>query len=80
MNFYNGLLAAGAISLLPFAAGAATFYEDQGLQSDLNPVRMERSQLSSITDGNPNTFFSLGIGGTLSADVAPARIGNSSVV
>jgi hypothetical protein len=80
MNFRTTVIAAGVIAFMPFAASAATLLENQGLTSAGGAVAPDRSLLSSVTDGDPNTFFSLGIGGTLSADVSPLAIASGSVV
>ena len=39
-----------------------------------------RSTIGAITDGDASTFYSLGVGGTLSVDVSPRALTGASVV
>jgi hypothetical protein len=61
-------------------AASITFTEDQGNQANTDPVAADRSDLAHLTDGDVNTFYSLGIGGSLTASIAPNLIANASLV
>jgi hypothetical protein len=79
----KGLVIA-AICAVGFAGGASastiTFTEAQGLDSAGNAVVADRSMVSSLTDGDVNTFYSLGMGGSLTASIAPLQIGSASLI
>jgi len=74
------LLAAAVVALSFGSANAVTYYADQGLQSDGKAVAEERSDMNTAFDGNSRTFYSLGIGGTLTADMSPKQIASGSVL
>ena len=71
------ILACGAA----LSANAATITPNQELQCDgVTPVWSNRSDIGNISDGDPDTMYSLGCGGSLTVDVSPNRIGEASVV
>lgn len=74
------LLAVAVVAMSFGSANAVTYYNDQGAQSDGTAVAADRSDLDAAFDGDSSTFYSLGIGGTLSVDVSPNRIASGSVV
>jgi hypothetical protein len=61
-------------------AASITFSENQGNQANGDPVPVDRSDLDHLTDGDVSTFYSLGIGGSLTASIAPELIANASLV
>lgn len=75
------ILIAGAAALL-FAgsANAITITNNQGLESDGDAVAANRSDVASLTDGDTSTFFSLGIGGSITASIAPDLIASASAL
>lgn len=77
----NFIIAAVASLVMPLAAHASpvTIF-DQGLDSNGNPVAANRSDVTTINDGDASTFVALGIGGTLSYDVSPELLTGASVV
>jgi hypothetical protein len=73
-------LAAGALLAGTVSASAAISYTaSQGLQSDGSAVAAARSNINSVNDGNPATFFSLGVGGSLTATSTLGAIGGSVI-
>lgn len=76
-------LTIAALVMVPGAAGAVTITADQGEScfgngSGCVAIAADRSILGNATDGNPGTFFSLGVDnnssggpGTLTVDVSP---------
>lgn len=74
------LLAIAMVAISFGSANAVSYHSTQGLDSKGNAVDAARSDRNAAFDGDSNTFYSLGIGGTLSVDVSPQRIASSSVV
>ncbi|HET7408890.1 MAG TPA: VPLPA-CTERM sorting domain-containing protein [Paracoccaceae bacterium] len=64
-------LSAGSAGAVSYNFGAATYYADQGATASGGTVDPDRSILANASDGKADTWFSLGIGGTLSIDVKP---------
>jgi hypothetical protein len=61
-------------------AASITFTEAQGTQADGAAVPADRSDIAHLTDGDVTTFYSLGIGGSLTASIAPEFIAGASLV
>lgn len=61
-------------------AATITFTPAQGTQADGDPVDADRSDTTNMTDGDADTMYSLGIGGTLTASIAPKTIRSASVL
>ncbi|MEL7547707.1 MAG: VPLPA-CTERM sorting domain-containing protein [Pseudomonadota bacterium] len=72
--FLTGGLVAGA------HAATITFTPAQGTQADGDSVDADRSILGNMTDGDTTTIYSLGIGGELTASIAPEIIKRASVL
>jgi hypothetical protein len=75
--------AAAALGMVVVAGSAdasITFTAVQGDRKDLNDVPLARSSFSNMVDGNTNTIYSLGLGGTLGASIAPDLIASLSVI
>ena len=78
-----GILAATILgsALLAGAANASiSFTANQGTTFNGGTVGIDRSNVNSMLDGDLNTFYSLGIGGTLTASIAPQLIASASVI
>src|SRR5690625_7895098 len=74
------LLAIAMVAISFGSANAVSYHSTQGKDSNGNAVAPNSSDLNAAFDGDSNTFYSLGIGGTLSVDVSPQRIASGSVV
>jgi hypothetical protein len=73
-------LAAGALLAGTVSASAAISYTaNQGLQSNGLGVAADRSNINNVNDGNPATFFSLGVGGALVATSSLGALGGSVI-
>ena len=84
-----GAAAAAMMFVVGTAEAGTIVYDDasyynhhQGLAFDGDPIPGERSNLSSMFDGNPDTFFSLGQGGWISLVTDPSnyRIASGTVI
>lgn len=78
----KNIIIASAMAL--FIAGAAnagtiTFGGTQGVDKEGDSVVAARSDYASLTDNDFDTFYSLGLGGTLEASIAPNLISSASV-
>lgn len=74
--------AAGALALAlsaSVASAAILVTADQGLMGNGGAVPASRSDTAAVTDGDVNTFYSLGIGGSLTASIT-GNIATASVL
>lgn len=80
----NILARAAAASALAFVAGSAfalpVVTYSQGLQNDGTAVAANRSVEGSESDNDVNTFYSLGIGGSIELDFTPQTLVSPSTV
>ncbi|MBG6172956.1 hypothetical protein IWQ55_000017 [Labrenzia sp. EL_208] len=79
-NILTKFAAAAVLTLFATGASAATISAVQGTEADGSPVSAARSILANASDGDVNTFYSLGIGGSITASVSPLDVAGASAV
>ncbi|WP_187429609.1 hypothetical protein ROLI_024850 [Roseobacter fucihabitans] len=75
LSTISAMMIAGGVS-----AASITFTENQGTQANGLDVPAGRSVVTNLTDGDVDTFYSLGIGGSLTASIAPQLIAGASLI
>lgn len=71
--------AVGVVLVAGSADASITFVTNQG-PAKVGTVALARSNTANMLDGNTNTMYSLGLGGTLTASIFPDLIASVSVI